>query len=50
MDPALVDRGNLMDGVWANYSENDSQNKFGAELHFKIRYQPTAVHCHRRSV
>ena len=26
MDPALIDRGNLMDGDWANYSRHDSQN------------------------
>ena len=26
MDPALIDRGNLIDGDWASYSENDSQN------------------------
>ena len=26
MDPALIDRGNLMDGDWANYSCNYSQN------------------------
>ena len=26
MDPALIDRGNLIDGDWANYSGNDSQN------------------------
>ena len=26
MDPALIDRGNLMDGDWANYSRYDSQN------------------------
>ena len=25
MDPALIDRGNLIDGDWANYSWNDSQ-------------------------
>ena len=24
MDLALIDRGNLIDGDWANYSENDS--------------------------
>ena len=38
MDPALIDRGNLMDGDWANYSVYESQNLFGAELQFKIRY------------
>ena len=32
MDPAPIDRGNLMDGDWANYSGHDSQNEFGAEL------------------
>ena len=37
MDPELIDRGNLMDGDWANYSVYDSQNSFGAELQFKIR-------------
>ena len=26
MDPALIDRGSLIDGDWANYSENDSQH------------------------
>ena len=26
MDPALIDRGNLIDGDWANYSGNDSQH------------------------
>ena len=26
MDPALIDRGNLIDGDWANYSWNDSQH------------------------
>ena len=26
MNPALIDRGNLMDGDWANYSWNDSQH------------------------
>ena len=26
MDPAPIDRGNLMDGDWANYSRYDSQN------------------------
>ena len=26
MDPALIDRGNLLNGEWANYSWNDSQN------------------------
>ena len=26
MDPAPIDRGNLMDGDWANYSGHDSQN------------------------
>ena len=26
MDPALIVRGNLIDGDWANYSWNDSQN------------------------
>ena len=26
MDPAPIDRGNLMDGDWANYSRHDSQN------------------------
>ena len=31
MDPALIDRGNLMDGDWANYSRYDSQNSFGAQ-------------------
>ena len=37
MDPALIDRGNLMDSDWANYSRYDSQNQFGAQLQFKIR-------------
>ena len=32
MDPALIDRGNLTDGDWANYSWNDSQQLFDAEL------------------
>ena len=26
MNPALIDRGNLIDGDWANYSWNDSQH------------------------
>ena len=26
MDPALIDRGNLLNGDWANYSWNDSQH------------------------
>ena len=26
MDPALIDRGNLIEGDWANYSWNDSQH------------------------
>ena len=26
MDPALIDRGNLIDGDWAMYSWNDSQH------------------------
>ena len=26
IDPALIDRGNLIDGDWANYSWNDSQH------------------------
>ena len=26
MDPALIDRGNLIDGDWANYSWKESQN------------------------
>ena len=26
MDPALIDRGNVMDGDWANYSWDDTQN------------------------
>ena len=26
MDPALIDRGNLRNSDWANYSWNDSQN------------------------
>ena len=26
MDPALIDRGNLIDGDWANFSWNDSQH------------------------
>ena len=26
MDPALIDRGNLLNSDWANYSWNDSQN------------------------
>ena len=26
MDPALIDRGNLKEGDWANYSGYDSQN------------------------
>ena len=26
MNPALIDRGNLIDGDWANYSWNESQN------------------------
>ena len=26
MDPAPINRGNLMDGDWANYSRYDSQN------------------------
>ena len=25
MDPALIDRGNLLNSDWANYSGNDSQ-------------------------
>ena len=50
MDPTLIDRGNLMDGDWANYSRYDSQNLFGAELQFTIRLQPTTVHSHRRGV
>ena len=25
MDPALIDRGNLLNSDWANYSWNDSQ-------------------------
>ena len=25
MDPALIDRGNLLNGDWANYSWDDSQ-------------------------
>ena len=37
MDPAPIDRGNLMDGVWAHYSRYDSQNSLGASLQFKIR-------------
>ena len=32
MDPALIDRGNLIDGDWANYSGNDSQHEFDEEL------------------
>ena len=32
MDPAPIDRGNLMDGDWANYSRHDSHNEFGAKL------------------
>ena len=26
MDPALIDRGNLIDGDWPNYSGNDFQH------------------------
>ena len=26
MDPALIDRGNLRNSDWANFSWNDSQN------------------------
>ena len=26
MDPALIDRGNLLNSDWANYSWNDFQN------------------------
>ena len=33
MDPALIDRGNLLNGDWANYWWNDSQHYFDAELH-----------------
>ena len=32
MDPALIDHGNLRKSDWANYSWNDSQNYFDAEL------------------
>ena len=28
MEPAPIDRGNLMDGDWVNFSRYDSQNKF----------------------
>ena len=32
MDPALIDRGNLMYGDWANYSRYDSQSKFWCRI------------------
>ena len=37
MDPALIDRGNLMDGDWANYSRYESQIYLVQKLQFKIR-------------
>ena len=32
VDPALIDRRNLRNSDWANYSRNDSQIQFDAEL------------------
>ena len=50
MDPALIDQGNLLKSDWDTCSRYDSQNSLGASLQFKIRYQLTAVYCHRRVV
>ena len=36
MDPALIDRGNLLNGDWTNCSWNDSQHYFDAELQWQF--------------
>ena len=46
MDPALIDRGNLRNSDWANYSWIDSQNELD-EKYSDNSLAANAVYCHR---